>query len=263
MEIINLTEENEELYFVCLEDWSDEMREAGSHKREWYRRMKDRGLRVKLARDDAGNIGGMIQYLPVERSWIEGEGIYFILCIWVHGYKEGRGNFRKKGMGRALLEAAELDARKLGAKGIAAWGISMPFWMKASYFKKHGYRKVDKERGLVLLLKPFSEDVAPPRWIRPRKKPQAMEGKVKVTAFLNGWCPAGNLAFERAKRASRELGEGVVFEVIDTSDTATFREWGIPSGLYIDGREVRTGPPPSYEKIYGKIRTKLKKAGRG
>jgi hypothetical protein len=32
MKIVTLTEKYEGNYFVCLEDWSDEIREAGNHK---------------------------------------------------------------------------------------------------------------------------------------------------------------------------------------------------------------------------------------
>ena len=32
MKVIDLTEENKKLYYVCLEDWSDEINEAGNHK---------------------------------------------------------------------------------------------------------------------------------------------------------------------------------------------------------------------------------------
>jgi hypothetical protein len=65
--------------------------------------MKDKGLRVKLARNDEGVIGGMIQYLPIEHFYLQGQDLHFILCIWVHGHNQGRGDFRKQGMGRALL----------------------------------------------------------------------------------------------------------------------------------------------------------------
>jgi len=106
MEIVDLAPEHEAIYCQCLEEWSDEIREAGDHKREWYQSNRGRGLRVKLALDDAGTVGGMIQYLPVEHSPVDGSGLYFILCIWVHGYKQGRGDFQKKGMGTALLAAA-------------------------------------------------------------------------------------------------------------------------------------------------------------
>jgi hypothetical protein len=107
MKIIDLAPEHENLYFCCLEDWSDEIKEAGDHKACWYRKMKDRGLRVKLARDDNGVICGMIQYVPSEVSFIEGNDLYVVLCIWIHGHKQGIGNQQKKGMGKALLSAAE------------------------------------------------------------------------------------------------------------------------------------------------------------
>jgi len=261
MKIIDLADEYEKLYFVCLEDWTEEMKEAGDHKEVWYNKMKDKGLRVKLALGDNGQVGGMIQYTPAEHSFIEGQDLYFVNCIWVHGYKQGRGNFQKRGMGKALLHAAEDDARALGAKGIAAWGIPFPFWMKASWFKKQGYKKVDSQGflGNVLLWKPFTHDATPPKWINQKKKPELIPGKVTVTAFLNGWCPAQSLAFERAKRAAAELGDKVVFQPIDTFNRNIFLEWGITDALFIDGKQVRTGPPPSYEKVKKMIARRVRK----
>jgi len=133
--------------------------------------MEGRGLRVKLALDDMGTVGGMIQYAPIEHAFVEGKDLYFIYCIWVHGYKKGRGDFQRQGMGKALLAVAENDAEEKGAKGIVAWGVSLPFWMRASCFKKQGYRKVDKESIQVLLWKPFTDDAMPPKWIKEKKKP--------------------------------------------------------------------------------------------
>jgi GNAT superfamily N-acetyltransferase len=214
---------------------------------------------VKLAMDDNGEIGGMIQYLPIEHSIVEGRELYFIHCIWVHGYKKGRGDFQKKGMGRSLLQAAEEDAASKGAKGIAAWGVALPFWMRASWFKKHGYKKVDKQGMMLLLWKPFTNDAVPPKWIREQKKPEKIPGQVTVTAFKNGWCPAQNMVFERAKRAAAELGDKVVFREIDTLDRNVFLEWGIADALFIDEKQVRTGPPPSYEKIRKLIQKRVRK----
>jgi len=120
MQIVDLDDRNLSLYLVCLEDWSDELKEAGNRKQEWYRRMKDKGLRVKLALDDNGTAGGMIQYVPIEQTFAEGTGLYFINCIWVHGYKQGRGDFRRRGMGFAhpgihacfLVQKAWLSGRR-------------------------------------------------------------------------------------------------------------------------------------------------------
>ena len=261
MEIIDLSNEYEKLYFVCLEDWTEEMKEAGDHKEVWYNKMKDKGLRVKLALGDNGQVGGMIQYTPVEHSFVDGKDLYFVKCIWVHGYKQGRGNFQKRGMGKALLQAAEDDAKALGAKGIAAWGIPLPFWMKASWFKKQGFTKVDQQGflGQVLLWKPFVQDATPPKWINRKKKPELIPGKVAVTAFLNGWCPAQSLVLERAKRAAAKFGSDVIFQQIDTFNRGNFLEWGISDALFIDGKQVRTGPPPSYEKINKIIARRVRK----
>ena len=259
MKIIDLTPEHEQLYFMCLEDWSDEMKDAGNHKELWYNKMKDKGLRVKLAQDEDGNAGGMVQYVPIEHSFAEGRGLYFINCIWVHGYKKGRGNFQKKGMGKALLEAAEADAKALGAKGIAAGGISLPFFMRASWFRKRGYKKADKMGIQALLWKPFTADAVPPKWIRQRKKPELVPNKVTVTAFINGWCPAQNMVFERAKRAASEFGDKVIFKQYDTFSREAQNEWGISDALFIDGKEVRTGPPPSFEKIKKMIAKRVKR----
>jgi GNAT superfamily N-acetyltransferase len=56
----------------------------------------------------------------------------------VHGYKKGIGNYQKKGIGKALLQAAETDAKSLGLKGIAAWGITWPFWSLTMSFHQNG-----------------------------------------------------------------------------------------------------------------------------
>lgn len=250
MEIVQLTDKHKHLYFCCLEDWFEEAtKEAGLRREVWYEKMKARGLRVLLAKDERSEVGGMIQYLPIEHSVVDGKDLYFIYCIWVHGHRQGRGNFQKRGMGKALLRAAENDARELGAKGIAAWGILLPFWMKASWFRKQGYVKADRQGMAVLLWKPFADDAQPPSWLRRKKKPQTTLGKVTVTAFVNGWCTGQNLAYERAKRAAGEFGDRVLFREIDTSERGVLTEWGHADALFIDRKQVRIGPPPSYEKI--------------
>ncbi len=222
MDIIDLGREYHDLYFECLEDWSDEIKEAGTHKACWFDKYKERGLRVKLALDDNGVVGGMIQYLPIEESFIEGKDLYFVLCIWVHGHKSGRGNFQGRGMGQALLRAAEDDAKARGAKGMAAWGLWLPFWMKASWFERQGYKRADRDSMSLLVWKAFSGDARAPHWIRQKKQVPKIPGKVSVTAFVNGWCPTQNMVLERAKRASAEFEDQVVFQRIDTSEREAF-----------------------------------------
>jgi len=261
MDIIDLTEKHHPQYFCCLEDWSDEIKEAGNQKELWFNKMKDKGLRVKLAVDN-DTVCGMIQYAPAGHSFIDGKDVYFINCIWVHGHKKGIGNYQKKGIGKSLLAAAEDDVKKMNQKGIAAWGLSLPFWMKASWFKKQGYKKADKDGMAVLMWKPFENDAIPPRWIKQKKKPQKIKGKVTVTSFINGWCQAQNMVHERAKRAAQEFGDAVQFQEINTSDRDVLCEWGMCDALFIDDKQVRIGPPPSFESIHKKIGKRVKKLAR-
>lgn len=261
MKIIDLAEGQMETYCKCLEDWSHEFDDEGGRKKEWCARAKGKGLRVKLAEDEGGRIVGMVQYIPIEEAPVNGKGLYYIYCIWVHGYKEGVGDNRHKGIGKALLAAAEEDARELGAKGMAAWGMRLPVFMRSGWFKKQGYRKVDSDGMAELVMKGFSPDAEKPGFIKKMPDIKAGEGKVRVTAFVNGWCPAQNLVYERARRAAEAFGNKVEFVGIDTFDKATVLAHGISDGLFIDDRQVRTGPPPSYEAIARLVEKRIKKRG--
>lgn len=249
IKIDDLSEDTKSDYFSCLEEWSDEMKDGVCRKECWYNGMREKGLRVKIALNKEGVVSGMIHYAPIEHSWVEGENLYFVYCIWVHGHKKGRGDLRKRGVGTALIQAAEEDAKRLRTKGLVVWGLLLPFFIRAGWFKKHGYRKVDRSGISVLLWKPFSDDASPPRWINAKKKPELIPGKVVVTALANGWCSGINGMIERARQVSSEFGEKVVYREIDTSSRAAVCEWGLSDGLFVNERNIYRGPPLSYEKI--------------
>lgn len=236
-------------YFTCLEEWSDEIKDGVCRKECWYNKMQENGLRVKLARNDAGMVAGMIQYAPIEHSWVEGSNLHFVYCIWVHGHKKGRGDLRKQGLGKALLRSAEEDVRNLQSDGLVVWGVLLPFFMRAAWFKKQGYRKVDRNGISILLWKTFNDKASRPRWIKAKKKPERVPGKVVVTALAHGWCTGTNGMIERAKKISEEFGEKVVFHEVDMSDPGNIREWGMSDGLFVDGKNIYKGPPLSYDKI--------------
>lgn len=257
MRIIDLIPEYEPTFFACLKDWEQE-RAVGDHKRRWYAKMKARGLRVKLALDDAGRATGMIQVVPIEHSRAEGSDLAFIQCIWVHGYDEGMGNVQGRGTGEALLQATEDDARSRGTKGMAAWGLPVPDWMPVAWYEKHGYVEVDRMGYDVLVWKPFQDDARPPRWVRRKKTPAAIPGQVTVTAFINGWCQAGCGTFELVRRAAAAFGEQVVFREIDTSDRSVFLEWGIQDAVFVDDDCISDGPPLGYEQVKAEIERRLK-----
>lgn len=262
MEIVDLSEEYLQTYLVCLEDWSEEMQEAGDHKARWYQKMQDRGLRVKLALDEQRRAVGMIQYVPIDQSFAEGNDLYMVLCIWVHGYREGVGKQQGHGIGSELLAAAEQDARDLGAKGLAAWGVTLPFWMRASWFRDHGYETADRSKGRELVWKRFTDDAEAPTWLTIRTVPEPVAGQVTITAFSSGWCPAMNLVYERARRAAEEIGEPVAFVSFDTSEPAAMRLHGQSDVVFLDTKPLQRGAPPSYDSIKRRVSKRVRRVQR-
>jgi len=258
--VIDLDEANKGIFSMCLEDWSADARVGAPRRARWVERSLPKGLRAKLAVDDDGRVGGMIQYLPIEHSCVDGEGLHVILCTWIHGHPQGRGNFQGRGMGSALLEAAEADAVRRGAKGMVAWGIWLPFWMRAKWYRNRGYLKADRQGLAVLVWKPFKADARPPRWYPRRKEaPATVPGKVTVTSLTSGWCLAGNLTCEGARSAAAEFGDRVVFREIDTSERPAVAYWGRSDALFVDASEVRIGPPPTFEKIRDVIASRVRR----
>jgi hypothetical protein len=261
MKIIDISEKIEPLYFVCLEDWNKNLVEVQSIKEKWYRKMKSEGLRVKLALTENKFIDGMIEYMPVEYACVEGSSLYIVNCIWVHGYTgKGRGNRQGKGIGKALLKAAEDDVKMLGMDGLAVWGISEEIWMNATWYQKQDYEKVDQTGWFVLLWKRFSDRAIPPKWRKGQFQQELVPGKVKVTSFFSGQCCSENSVYWAAKKAAGEYGDKVIFEVIDMSQAENREKYGFGWRLYVNGENLFTGYPPSYEHIKAKIEEKLKKS---
>lgn len=258
MQIIDLAPDHEEMYFQCLEDWSADMKESGDQRKNWYQTMLSKGLRVKLAITDDGTLGGFIQYLPIRHSILIGDDGYFIYCIWVHGHKSGRGNLQKKGLGKALLSAAEEDVKALGGKGLAAWGLILPIWMKASWYKKHGYRKIDRDGIAALMWKPFADDAIAPVWRRQVRKPEPAPGFLRISVFTHGWCAAQNIAAERIKRIASEFGDKVILDEYDTRNPGIMESWGLSDAIFLNAKQINTGPPPSYEKLKKQVLKQIK-----
>jgi hypothetical protein len=144
VKVIDLPSEQENAYCQCLEEWSNEMKEAGNHKQEWYGQMKDKGLRAKLALDENETAGRMIQHAPIEHSSAEGERLCFVYCILGPRMHARLGQPAKEGQGFGSAESRRGDVIALGGKGLVAWGVSLPIFMRASWFKRHGCRCIDR-----------------------------------------------------------------------------------------------------------------------
>ncbi|WP_319562872.1 GNAT family N-acetyltransferase [Marispirochaeta sp.] len=261
-EIIDLTEEHLPDFCGCLTPDDAAMKEAGSIKAEWCRKKTASVFGAKLARLPGGKLAGMIQYVRADESPAEGNDFFFVHCIWIPPAKRNSaGSQRKKGMGKALLKAAEEEVKGKGAAGLAVWGTPLPFFMKSSWFRRQGYRAVDRSGMQQLLWKPFIPDAEPPAWCKavPPDPAGFFPEKVTVTRFINGICPAMNAIHMRFQRAADELGNKVELKTIDTSDPQILQQWGQTDAVYINEKEFPMGPPPSYKKILKTLKKAVKR----
>jgi hypothetical protein len=112
-----------------------------------------------------------------------------------------------------------------------------------------------------LLWKPFAPDAVPPAWRKPVPPDPAgfSPGKVTVTRFINGICPAMNAIHMRFERAAQELGDKVEVNTIDTSDPQVLQQREQTDAVYIGEKEFPMGPPPSYKKILKTLKKAVKK----
>jgi len=258
MEVVDVARVQERFYHMCLKDYWTEAGNCIEKREEWYEKARLHGLRVKLARDDDGTVAGLIQYIPVEYAFVDGSDLHFILCIWVHGYKEGIGDRQGRGLGTAMLAAAEEDARKAGSKGMAAWGLATDEWMNAPWFISHGYKEADRSGDDVLVWKPFTRDAKAPRWLKEKQRPSPIPGKVLVTSLNSGWCVSANVLQDTARLIAHDFPGDVVYQAIDTSVRATMLEWGASEALFIDDVRVDKDAPPTHDELRKMIERKVR-----
>jgi len=99
---------------------SEEIDTCAARRLAWLRSMHDRGLRVKVAALN-GERAGFLYAIPIECSpWGPlGRDLLVIPCLYV--LQEGHG------LGKALIAAAEEEAKRHGRKGIVTIGYRQDF----------------------------------------------------------------------------------------------------------------------------------------
>jgi GNAT superfamily N-acetyltransferase len=245
MEIRPLTKENlEDIVYPCIcEESTIQFAPGKDAKKSWIKQRMNKGYAGQIAYEQ-GKPVGFVDYLPIEYTPdpIAGEDLFFLNCIYIIKAYQGRS------FGKALLSAAEREAKRT-KKGMAVAAFDNEYsFMPASYFIKAGYKEVDRRRKLVLLTKTF-KPVSPPFFLEPGYKPQLIPGKVAVELFWSGRCPHNPVAINRVKKVCGEFPNNVIFKEFLTGDLEVARRYGISFGIFINGEGKFCGPPPSEEKI--------------
>jgi hypothetical protein len=137
----------------------------------WLERRFGEGLRFLLARDAMGRSLGFLEYVPGEHAWrpVAAKGWLFVHCLWVFPKGQAIG-----GLGRRLIQAAIEEARRSGARGVAAMVSDGPWMAGRDVFLRSGFVQVDERDRFQLVVHRLKRGSAPrfrdpdPTWRRRR-----------------------------------------------------------------------------------------------
>lgn len=215
----------------------EQLDEDGCVRLARYRELAGQGLRVKVALCE-GRYAGLASALPIELCpWCAtGHDLMALPCLYVHQQPEDHG------VGRALVAAVEEEARTQHKKGVVVVAFRDDFWpVDVPYFKEIDYRPVGRYGTRVVLWKPYAEDAEPPLPVRRRYRFRPVRGKVVVDLFHNTLCRASVIEARRVREIVARAGNIVLLREHCTDDRAVLLEFGIPRGIFVNGREQSWG----------------------
>jgi len=247
--------EPEDEYFVatCTHvDESDEIDASSRRRSAWFKKARERGLSIKVATLNGERVG-FIYVMPIEVCpWGPlGRDLAVFPCLVAQSKVKGRG------VGRALVAAAEEEARSQGKKGLATYGYYHDFWfMPAAYFEKLGYEAAARRGERAVLWKIFDTSAEPPTFPEDEYRLEPAPGKVAVDLFYNTFCLTSDVEAERVRDVAEEFGEAVVLREYDARDLAALGRHGRARGIFVDGEEIFWG----YEAPKDGVREAISKA---
>jgi len=232
-------------------DWD----RGGAVRRSWIEEMLPRGLQIKVALDGDQPIG-FIHLLPIEHSafGLIGRDLLTIPCLALQDAHHGQG------VGRMLMEAAEVASRTTDARGLAVMGHEWEddFWfMRADFFKHFGYQEAGRRGNAVILWKRFTDDAEPPRFFDPSWDYEPVPGKVAFDAFWHRQCQTTATEISNVREVCAEFGDRVLLREYDATDPAVRERYEIGRLLAVNGREIGWGYEAPREGLRQAIQEEL------
>jgi len=227
-------------------------------REEWLKSMMRDGLRVLVALEKSEDVlssfstrnkkireliirgkipKGLIEYTPIKFATepITGENSLFINCVWV------LPKFWNVGVAKSLLNGFIEDAKTYGGASVLTyegdkWFGYFPY-MPMSFFRKFGFREVDRDGSRVLLHLNFGAGEQP-RLIYPKTRQVGKSDKIVVDVLFNSQCPWSWWMADKLKRGMKKYG-GVV-NAVNTDDRRVIEKYGLSRGVCVNGKPVLT-----------------------
>jgi GNAT superfamily N-acetyltransferase len=244
--IRNMEEEDEQYVGTCTHvNESDEIDACARQRLSWLKKIYGKGLRVKVVLLEGKHVG-FLYLVPIEVSpWGPlGEGLMVIPCLVV------TESAKHRGIGRALLEEAEEEAKHQGRKGLATLAYTHDFWfMPAGFFEACGFSAVDRRGQEVLLWKVFDDTARAPRLLKRNYNYGPIPGKVVIDLFFNTFCQTSLIEAQRVREVAAEFGQDVVLHEYPADDRETLLQFQIPRAIFVNGKEIWWGHEAPKEGI--------------
>ena len=235
------------------------MQEGMNNRLIWIKNMIDKGLEIFIAHEKPKNeeihykwVGkmlhsdlaihgllpmGLLESIPIEYALepITGKKSLFINCMWI------LPPFWGKGVGKALIEYLTNRAKEIGGISTIAYdgdkwcGTSINY-MPVSFFKKFGFKEIERDESRVLLHLDLGAEI-PPKLIYPNYEALENEKTTNITAFYNCQCPWSKLMIDELTQNIKQNLD-INLKVVETNNREIIEKFGISRGLLIEGKPV-------------------------
>ncbi len=265
MEIQTVTEEKLDLICeICLDLSVDKetrllMGNGMDNRISWIKKMIPQGLEIlvalekprkeiihykwvgKMLHSDLAVQGqvpmGLLEFIPIENALepITGKNMLLINCMWI------LPPFWHSGVGTALVESFIEKATQIGGAVVIAydgdnWFDTSIKYMPSSFFKKFGFKEVDRDGCRILFFLDFGSS-NPPKFIFPKLKSIPKTKELNLDIFFNSQCPWSKYMVNIV-RNGLEKYPNIKTNYVNTDDNKLVKKLGISRGISLDGKPI-------------------------